>query len=73
VKVHGGLTDYVASSEEAERVRRTLYRTDDSARATVLPAYRPGRRLRRLPGLGHGRGRVAGAPRAVTAAAGAAA
>ena len=40
VKVYDGLTEYVASAEEAERVRRTLYRTDASARATVLPAYR---------------------------------
>jgi phytanoyl-CoA hydroxylase len=40
VKVYDGLTDYVASAEEAERVRRTLYRTDASARATVLPEYR---------------------------------
>ena len=41
MKVYDGLTDYVASAEEAERVRRTLYRTDASAQATVLPAYRP--------------------------------
>jgi phytanoyl-CoA hydroxylase len=41
VKVYDGLTDYVASADEAERVRRTLYRTDASARATILPAYRP--------------------------------
>jgi phytanoyl-CoA hydroxylase len=40
VKVYDGLTDYVGSAEEAERVRRTLYRTDASVRATVLPAYR---------------------------------
>jgi hypothetical protein len=40
MKVYDGLTDYVASAEEAERVRRTLYRTDLAARATVLPAYR---------------------------------
>ena len=33
VKVYDGLTEYVASAEEAERVRRTLYRTDASARA----------------------------------------
>jgi phytanoyl-CoA hydroxylase len=41
VKVYDGLTDYVASAEEAERIRRTLYRTDASLLATVLPAYRP--------------------------------
>jgi phytanoyl-CoA hydroxylase len=41
VKVYEGLTDYVASAEEAERIRRTLYRTDASACATVLPGYRP--------------------------------
>jgi len=40
MKVYDGLTDYVASAEEAEHVRRTLYRTDASARATVLPGYR---------------------------------
>ena len=40
MKVYDGLTEYVASAEEAERIRRTLYRTDASARATVLPAYR---------------------------------
>ena len=40
MKVYDGLTDYVASAEEAERVRRTLYRTDASARARVLPEYR---------------------------------
>ncbi len=33
VKVYDGLTEYVASAEEAERVRRTLYGTDASARA----------------------------------------
>ena len=42
MKVYEGLTEYVASTEEAERIRRTLYRTDATARATVLPAY-PGR------------------------------
>lgn len=40
MKVYDGLTEYVASAEEAERVRQTLYRTDASARAAVLPAYR---------------------------------
>ena len=40
MKVYDGLTDYVASAEEAERVRRTLYRTDASALARVLPEYR---------------------------------
>ena len=40
MKVYDGLTEYVASTEEAERIRRTLYRTDATARATVLPAYR---------------------------------
>ena len=40
MKVYDGLTEYVASDEEAERVQRTLYRTDASARAVVLPAYR---------------------------------
>jgi phytanoyl-CoA hydroxylase len=39
VKVYDGLTEYVASPDEAERIRRTLYRTDETARATVLPAY----------------------------------
>jgi phytanoyl-CoA hydroxylase len=41
VKVYDGLTDYVASAEEAERIRQTLYRTDPSAEATVLPVYHP--------------------------------
>ena len=40
MKVYDGLTEYVASTEEAERIRRTLYRTDATARATVLPACR---------------------------------
>ena len=40
MKVYDGLTEYVASAEEAERLRRTLYRTDASARAVVLPAFR---------------------------------
>jgi len=40
VKVYDGLTDYVASDEEAARVRHALYRTDASALATVLPGYR---------------------------------
>jgi phytanoyl-CoA hydroxylase len=40
VKVYDGLTEYVASAEEAERLRRALYRTDASVRATVLPEYR---------------------------------
>jgi phytanoyl-CoA hydroxylase len=39
MKVYDGLTEYVASAEEAERVRRTLYRTDASALATILPAF----------------------------------
>jgi hypothetical protein len=39
VKVYDGLTEYVASSEEAERVRRTLYRTDASARASVVAEF----------------------------------
>jgi hypothetical protein len=38
VKVYDGLTEYVATTEEAERIRRTLYRTDASVVATVLPA-----------------------------------
>jgi phytanoyl-CoA hydroxylase len=42
MKVYDGLTEYVASAAEAERVRRTLYRTDASARATVLPEFRVG-------------------------------
>ena len=40
VKVYDGLTEYVAPADEAERIRRTLYRTDASAQATVLPAFR---------------------------------
>jgi hypothetical protein len=39
MKVYDGLTEYVASADEAEHVRRTLYRTDASARATVLPEF----------------------------------
>lgn len=39
-KVYDGLTDHVASSAERERIRQTLYRTDDSALGTVLPAWR---------------------------------
>ena len=40
MKVYDGLSEYVASDEEAERVRTTLYRTDGSAQATVLAGYR---------------------------------
>jgi len=36
-----GLTDYVSPEAERERIRRTLYRADASARAVVLPKYQP--------------------------------
>jgi phytanoyl-CoA hydroxylase len=37
-KVYDGLTDHVSSDAERERVRQTLYRSDDSAMGTVLPS-----------------------------------
>src|SRR5690349_10696987 len=39
-KVYDGLTDHVSSDDERERIRRTLYRSDDSALGAVLPAFR---------------------------------
>ena len=55
VKVYDGLTEYVASTEEAERIRRTLYRTDATARATApagLSRASRGGRPRALPRRG---------------------
>jgi phytanoyl-CoA hydroxylase len=40
-RVYDGLTDYVASPEEAARVAGTLYRTDDAARAAITPYREP--------------------------------
>ena len=39
-KVYDGLTEHVTPAEEAERIKRTLYRTDDSRLGTVLPEFR---------------------------------
>jgi phytanoyl-CoA hydroxylase len=39
-KVYDGLTDHVSSDVERERIRQTLYRSDGSARGTVLPSLR---------------------------------
>jgi len=39
-KVYDGLTDHVASEDERDRIRRSLYRTDDSAMGNVIPAWR---------------------------------
>jgi phytanoyl-CoA hydroxylase len=36
-----GLTDYVSPEAERERIRRTLYRVDASARAAIAPAFAP--------------------------------
>jgi phytanoyl-CoA hydroxylase len=37
--VYRGMTDHVTPAHEAERIRRTLYRTDAASRARVLPQY----------------------------------
>ncbi len=37
--VYRGTTDHVTPPHEAERIRRTLYRTDTASRARVLPRY----------------------------------
>lgn len=39
-KVYDGLTEHVASDGERERIRRSLYRTDASALATIVPSWR---------------------------------
>ena len=39
-KVYDGLTEHVSSSDERDRIRRTLYRTDASAIGSVAPAWR---------------------------------
>ena len=41
-KVYDGLTEHVTPAQEAERIKRTLYRTDGSRLGTVLPEYRAG-------------------------------
>ena len=37
--VYRGMTDHVTPPDEAERIRRTLYRTDAASCARVLPTY----------------------------------
>src|SRR5688572_13609947 len=39
-KVYDGLTEHVASDDEREQIRRSLYRTDASALGTILPSWR---------------------------------
>src|SRR5689334_9307722 len=39
-KVYDGLTEHVSSDDDRERIRRSLYRTDESALGSVLPAWR---------------------------------
>lgn len=39
-KVYDGLTEYVAPDDERERIRRTLYRSDATALATIVPGYK---------------------------------
>jgi phytanoyl-CoA hydroxylase len=39
-KAYDGLSEHVSSEDECERIRRTLYRTDASALATIVPAWR---------------------------------
>src|SRR4051794_12099166 len=39
-KVYDGLTEHVSNDGERERIRQSLYRTDASALATILPAWR---------------------------------
>ena len=36
-----GLTGYVSPESERERIRRTMYRTDATERATIVPRFRP--------------------------------
>ena len=39
-KVYDGLTEHVSSDDDRERIRRSLYRTDESALANIIPAWR---------------------------------
>ena len=39
-KVYDGLTEHVTPAEQAERIKRTLYRTDDSQLGSILPEFR---------------------------------
>jgi phytanoyl-CoA hydroxylase len=39
-KVYDGLTEHVSSDDERERIRRSLYRTDDSGLASIIPTWR---------------------------------
>lgn len=39
-KVYDGLTEHVTPDQDRDRIRRTLYRTDDHALASILPAFR---------------------------------
>ncbi|MCC6174309.1 MAG: phytanoyl-CoA dioxygenase family protein [Chloroflexi bacterium] len=39
-KVYDGLTDHVTAVDEAARIRQTLYRVDETARATIVPSFR---------------------------------
>jgi phytanoyl-CoA hydroxylase len=41
-KVYDGLTEHVSSEDERERIRRSLYRSDASARAMIAPSWRAG-------------------------------
>ena len=40
-KVYDGLTEHVTADDEREHIRRTLYRQDETALGSVLPAYVP--------------------------------
>jgi len=39
-KPYDGLTEHVTPAEQAERIKRTLYRTDDSQLGAILPDFR---------------------------------
>ena len=39
--VYNGATTFVTDDAEAARIRETLYRTDESALATIIPDFRP--------------------------------
>ena len=39
--VYNGATTVVTDDADAARIRETLYRTDESARATIVPEFRP--------------------------------
>src|SRR3954467_11662241 len=39
-KVYDGLTEHVSSDDERDRIRLSLYRSDESALATIAPTWR---------------------------------